>query len=94
LYEVSITNSRKGGSRSYYLFILSRGHLPNPVEGDNRFHNTTLLRRGCSECGVEKFALLPQETASQGNVKWKQHDCLPTGKLGTDGKNKENITCQ
>ena len=40
-----------------------------PVEGDNKFHNISCLKRECSECGVEKFTLLPQETASERNVK-------------------------
>lgn len=31
-----------------------------PVEGENKFHNISCLKRECSECGVDKFALLPQ----------------------------------
>ena len=63
-----------------------------PVEGDNKFHNITCLKRECSECGVEKFPLLPQETASERNVKWKRYDYLPTGKLGADGNEIKKIS--
>ena len=64
-----------------------------PLEGENRYHNITCLKRECNDCGVNKFDLLPQESSNEGNiVKWKRYDYLPTGKLGADGKEIKKIS--
>lgn len=63
-----------------------------PVEGENKFHNIACLKRECSECGVNKFDVLPQESSSEAKVKWKRYDYLPTGKFGADGKEIKKIS--
>lgn len=60
-------------------------HTLCPIEGDKKLH-ITCLKRECSESGVHNFLLLPQESSTEGKIKWKQYDYLPTGKLGADGK--------
>ena len=60
-----------------------------PLEGENMFHNIACLKRECSECGVNKFDVLPQESSSDENVKWKRYDYLPTEKFEADGKEKK-----
>ncbi|XP_068689864.1 uncharacterized protein [Montipora foliosa] len=63
-----------------------------PVEAEKELHNLACLKRECTECGVNLFSLLPQEQSSEGKVKWKRYDYLPTGKFGADGKEIKKIS--
>ena len=57
------------------------------------YHKLECLNRECSECGVSKFELLPEEI-SEGyteEVTWKRYEYVGTGKFLSNGQEKKKI---
>ena len=56
-------------------------------------HSLKCLTRECSECGVSKFELLPEEFSegSTEEVTWKRYEYVGTGKFLSNGQEKKKI---
>ena len=56
-------------------------------------HRLKCLTRECSECGVSKFELLPEEFSegSTEEVTWKRYEYVGTGKFLSNGQEKKKI---
>lgn len=62
-----------------------------PKEEGKMFHNIKCLERECESCGVETLQLLPEETSSEGSVRWSRYDYVSTGKFLANGQEKKKI---
>lgn len=56
------------------------------------YHDIKCLERECNSCGVDWFALLPEEISEEGSVRWSCYENVPTGKFLPDGKVKYRIS--
>ena len=62
-----------------------------PKPEGSMFHNIKCLERQCSECGVHKLQLLPEENSDDGLVHWSRYEYVPTGKFLSNGQEKKKI---
>ena len=62
-----------------------------PKPEGRMFHNIKCLERQCSECGVHKLQLLPEENSDDGLVHWSWYEYVPTGKFLSNGQEKKKI---
>jgi len=63
-----------------------------PKQDDDAYHKIECLERRCSECGVDKLKLLPEELSDEGSVRWSRYVYVPTGKFLANGQEKKKIT--
>ena len=57
------------------------------------YHSMKCLERKCSNCGVNKFKLLPEEESNEGlQVQWSRYEYVGTGKFLPNGQEKKKIT--
>ena len=63
------------------------------AKGDGAsYHAITCLERECTSCGVDSFALLPEEMSKEGSVRWSCYENVSTGKFLPDGQEKKKIS--
>lgn len=55
------------------------------------YHCMKCLERKCSDCGVNKFKLLPEEESDEGLTQWSRYEYVATGKLLQNGQEKKKI---
>jgi len=82
--------SRRNGSKAVLLVMLVNLTLCLKPEGHSH-HSLKSLTRECSECGISKFELLPEEVSEESmeKVTWKCCEYVPTGKFLSNGQEKE-----
>lgn len=82
--------SQRNGSKAVLLVMLVNLTLCLKPEGHSH-HSLKSLTRECSECGISKFELLPEEVSekSMEEVTWKCYEYVPTGKFLSNGQEKE-----
>ena len=62
-----------------------------PKPEGSMFHNIKCLERQCSECGVHKLQLLPEENSDDSLVHWSWYEYVPTGKFLSNGQEKKKL---
>ena len=63
-----------------------------PKPDGSPYHNLKCLQRQCPDCGVSKFAFLPEELLKDGPAtKWRRYNYIGTGKFLSNGQEKKKI---
>ena len=63
-----------------------------PKEDGASYHAITCLERECNSCGLDGFALLPEEMSKEGLVRWSRYEYVSTGKFLPDGLEQKKIS--